>query len=239
MGKKVWSLSAIPEEYQALIEQKKLNVTSLPMFEPYLYDSLSKAKEFLQLLDKVNPDVLVLTSKNSADVLGSWLKTGVILESDLPDLAAIGVKTMMELSDFVSQNIIYPNQSNAESLAEELIKSNPKNIIHLCGDKSRKELSEKLTAAGIEYHSLVVYETRKVSFDKSIFRETPPDVIWALSPSSVERFYKESKGYFNSVIYLTIGLTTYDTARNLGLKNIFVASEPSFETMIEDTDQIV
>lgn len=237
MGKKVWSLSAVPEEYQSLIEINNLNVLSLPMFEPQLKDSLSKAKEFLQLLDREKPDVLVMTSKNGSEVLSSWVKSGVVLKSELPQLAAVGVKTMMNLSDDLSEQVIYPDEFNAESLADELIEQQFNRVIHLCGDKSRKELGEKLSAADITYIPFVVYETITVPFDKTIVRKTPPDVIWALSPSSVERFYKKTNGYFNSVTYLTIGLTTYDKARDLGLKNVYVASESSFESLIEDTCQ--
>lgn len=239
MGITVWSLSSVSEGYQSHIDKANLTVHAVPMFEPQLNDSLGKAKEFLQLMQSYKPDAVVLTSKNAAEVLNSWLSAGVVLRDELPALAAVGVKTMMKLSDDLSEEVLYPDVFNAVSLANELIEHDYERILHLCGDKSRKELKNTLTASGAAYQSLVVYTTSAVPFDKSIIRKTPPDVIWALSPSSVERFYKKTNGYFNSVKYLTIGLTTYDTARNIGLKNVFVASESSIESMIEDTTQIV
>lgn len=202
--------------------------------EPVLaFEFIDVLSQFLEILDSEPIDALVFTSRNG--VLG-FLKLIAGTKVDLKKLKCyvVGKKTASELENH-GFDITTPEESNAVGLAD-LIKAEPgiRSVIHFCGDRRRKELSEILNRAGIRVNELIVYRTVP---NQKTRQETIAEAVLFYSPSGVEAFLESHKEEVLNMPVFAIGSTTAATMRNSGFKRIFVADETSTVSLLNKVNE--
>lgn len=203
-----------------------LEVVCLPMLSFKFPDDW---KDRIQKFRNAGADSWIFTSKNG--VLGfEELKKHT--DFDLPKVYtyAVGKKTAGELFRMDYKPFI-PEKKNAASLAQLIIElGKTKKAIHFCGNRRRKELSEKLNKAGIQLEEIEVYQT--VSHPKRSSTDRDIRNILFYSPSSVEAFYK-NRPVSEQAVHFAIGPTTAKALGYAGAKNIVMAEEPSTKAILK------
>ncbi len=183
---------------------------------------------FLNFWISESIDALVFTSSNG--VLG-FLKmvTGTNVHLGELKIYAVGNKTASELKKN-GFDVTIPDESNAVGLAK-LIKNthDTQSVIHFCGDKRRKELSEILNRAGIRVNELIVYRTLAKQKKR---QETDAEAVLFYSPSGVEAFLEIHNEEVLDLPAFAVGPTTAYATRNSGFKQVFVADETSTEALL-------
>jgi uroporphyrinogen-III synthase len=118
---------------------------------------------------------------------------------------------------------------NASQLADKIITDgNIRSVLHICGDLKLDVLENKLTASGISYKPLIVYETVPVSNEIN----GDYDAVMFYSPSGIESFL--AKNNFNrDTLYCCIGETTAQKLRGIDESaNIIIPNEPTPHAML-------
>ncbi len=145
------------------------------------------------------------------------------------NIFSLAGKTSEELARY-NLKAIYTGE-NADDLAEVIIQAKlAKSVLHFCGNLTLEVLGAKLKGAGIEYSSLIIYQT--ILQNKIVLNEDF-DVVMFYSPSGVESFFAANK-LNNENVCCCIGETT---AMALRKKNstakIILPRQPSLQSIIE------
>lgn len=167
-------------------------------------------------------DSLIFSSQNGVE---SILQHPKVEELKSKDVFCVGLKTKALLNANGFNVIAYTGY--AEDLAEIITLVYPqKTYTFFSGNLRRNTLPEMLTAAGVVFNEIAVYET--VLTPQKI--NTKPDGILFFSPSGVESYLKENK--ITQEIAFCIGNTTAEAASQSGIKNIVIANQPTIENTI-------
>ena len=109
-------------------------------------------------------------------------------------------------------------------------------VIHWCGNRSREELGTLLEEAGIRLVRQVVYHTH---LNELVLPDAPVDAILFFSPSAVQAF-RRSIGFQRDLPELfAVGSTTAETLSLESGKNVHIPAEPSTESLLELTADIL
>lgn len=120
--------------------------------------------------------------------------------------------------------------ANAESLADKIIDSKYKSILHPCGNLRLDALGDKLKEVRIKYLPLLVYETLS---NTAIKLSTTYDAIMFFSPSGVESFFS-SNHWAVSAIACCIGETTVEAFQKHQRNATIITPElPTPESMLK------
>jgi len=119
---------------------------------------------------------------------------------------------------------------SASQLADKImVDKSIKSVLHICGNLKLDTLGDKLTASGISYKPLIVYETIPVSNEIS----EAYDAVMFYSPSGIDSFLMKNKLALDT-LYCCIGEATADRLRSIDNSvNIVVAKQPTPEEMLK------
>lgn len=186
--------------------------------------TIERTKEIFEKQDKQT--LLVFTSVNALRFIyiaqkyaGKHIKTSKIACID-------GITLQNSLNFFDAKNIVI-KAPNAARLAEQIVKSEYKKIIHFCGNISLGEVSDALAITGKTVERFVVYETK---FTPMKVRQKYHGVMF-FSPSGVESFYSENKPELD-VVPFAIGATTAKEISKHHPNKIVVCEKPSQQEMV-------
>ena len=173
-------------------------------------------------------DAIVFTSSNAVKAFIPPLQRGSGgFDYSHTKVFALSGKTKDELE----KNGIAPVgvADNAEQLGDKIIAEGTiRSVLNICGNLRLDALEKKLTAAGISYKELVVYET--IALDNRV--DASYDAVMFYSPSGVESFSTKNK-LNQRTLYCCIGEMTAGKLKSIdGNVNIVVAKEPRPEAML-------
>ncbi len=122
---------------------------------------------------------------------------------------------------------------SAEDLAAQIIDDRPRApLLFLSGSRRRDTLPDRLTAGGVSFEELVVYETHTrntVAWTKGA--NDVPDWVVFFSPSGIEAARADDTLVWDRVRVAAIGPTTAGALREEGWSVAAVAEEPTPEAL--------
>jgi uroporphyrinogen-III synthase len=206
-----------------------------PVVEPALEFEFPDHFGFAEEILKKNPDtVWVFTSQNGVESLKRMLSSSTGKPVN-PVVYAVGDKTADALSD-LGMEVIVPETQDGVHLAEMIIGTSVKSVIHWCGDKRRDELRLALEKADIELIEMVVYKTK---LRKMKLPDFETEAILFFSPNSVEAF-RESGGFESELPELfAVGPTTGEYLALESGKHVHIPAVPSTEALLELAGEIL
>ncbi|MEX0770008.1 MAG: uroporphyrinogen-III synthase [Balneolaceae bacterium] len=202
-------------------------------------------KNLLKILERKVESAWVFTSRNGVkgyDRIQHSIRREMGDMIEYPSrIYAVGDKTAEALDD-AGLEARTPDRQDATGLAELLIRESggaglkdPVNrtfetVVHWCGSRSRKELKQRISKAGLNFVELEVYRTELNEMD---FPENLGEAILFYSPSAVEAF-RQSGGFNRSLPELfAIGNTTGEILSLESGKNVHIPSSPSTENLLK------
>lgn len=182
---------------------------------------------------------IFFTSANGVDC---FLKQdGVKMISEETRLAAVGHKTAGKLVDYGYRVDFIPSTYHAEAMTNEFPEQDSldgSQILLVQGSKSRDVLPKWLDEQGARFDTAVVYDSLFDDGSKQhlsrVLAEESPNFITFTSPSTVDAFLEMTKGIIQQgCIYVCIGTTTCEHARELGFSGILTPDEFTIDGMIQ------
>jgi len=159
----------------------------------------------------------VFTSMNAVEAVGP---------SSLWRIFCIGAATRRQAEAKFGPSSIAGTAPSASELAAVVLEHHPSEVFFFCGDQRREELPEKLTAAGVHVHELVVYKTTQTPQRV----EEVYDGIVFFSPSAVHSFFSVN-GTTEKTSLFAIGTTTADTIRTYVNNPVITSASPEKEAL--------
>ncbi|MEX0995267.1 MAG: uroporphyrinogen-III synthase [Balneolaceae bacterium] len=193
-------------------------------------------------LEQHEDAVWVFTSRNGVEGFKRLLTAGFIQrQANLPPIFTVGEKTG-EAFKAMGLNARSPARQDATGLAELLIRESGSDrstgerstgfetVLHWCGNRSRKELKQRLSEAGLNLVELEVYRTELNRMD---LPEKLGEAVLFYSPSAVEAF-RQSGGFNRKLPELfAIGNTTGEALSLESGKNVHIPAKPSTENLLD------
>lgn len=184
-------------------------------------------------------DTLVFTSTEGVHSFFSWLlENGRDARSVFgKKLACIGSATADALKEYGLSADFVPSVYDGETLGKEMVASGfvsrDSKVILLRAKIGTAELTDALSAAGIDYLDYPVYETSYVSHE-AIDDLSDWDYVTFTSKSCVDSFVKTQKDRenFTGVRALCIGKQTAAEADKFGFETV-IADKATIDSMIE------
>lgn len=173
-------------------------------------------------------DALVFTSENAVKYVAENLeKMAMLRNARQPFVFSLSGKTNEALQKHNIQADF--TADNADLLAEKLLASGVKNILHICGNLALDTLKKAAANNAISYEKLIVYNTEKTpqKLDISGFF-----AVFFFSPSGVESFFSVNEMPQNAVC-VSIGKTTEKALKSKTQNQILIADKPSAEAMFD------
>ena len=171
-------------------------------------DVIEKIKTYASIKASV-----VFTSMNAVEAVAAQIKTPVNWR-----VYCMGNTTKKLIAEKFSSAEIAGIGDNAESLAQEVIDDEIKEVIFFCGNIRREELPNKLRSNRVAVNEVVVYGTTEIQ--NTITKVY--DGILFFSPSAVNSFFKNNKVAQQTKLF-AIGNTTKETIRKYADNKIIVA----------------
>lgn len=122
--------------------------------------------------------------------------------------------------------LVKTSAPNALLLAEEVLKQEIRAVTHICGNRRRDELSERLNSGGVEVQNLVSYLTELTPI--SVYH--PYDGLLFFSPSAVDSFLLAND--IKQVPCFCIGQTTEGRAKQKGFTRTYTPEVPSEDALV-------
>ncbi|MBJ8054597.1 uroporphyrinogen-III synthase [Bacillus cereus] len=185
-------------------------------------------------------DWVIFTSKNGVAFFLDGLETKIPLTIKI---AAVGVKTKLELEKRGYQVHFVPTSFVAETFAEEFLKelSGNERILFPKGNLARDVIPVKLREFGVFLDELIVYGT-KVNVEKkqeliTVLKLGEVNIITFTSPSTVDSFVRLLEGtnwreWTKKCTIACIGPITEKEA-NLYFSNVIVPKEYTVEALLQ------
>ena len=168
---------------------------------------------------------VVFTSMNAVESVIT------MLDQQVPEwhIYCMGTTTATIVREYFGDHSIRGTGSSAADLADAIIESGETDeVVFFCGDQRRDELPEKLTAAEITVHEVMVYRT--LPLYKKI--EATYDGILFFSPSAVDSYFKYNKPAAHTVLF-AIGHTTEKAIKQYSDNKIISATTPGKEELVK------
>ncbi|GAA0601358.1 uroporphyrinogen-III synthase [Virgibacillus siamensis] len=220
--------------------EKVLQAGGIPVEVPLLKISCMENDSTRQLLDGVTTyNWIFFTSANGVDCF--FKRDGWKTIKDETRIAAVGNKTAGKLEDYGYRVDFIPTTYNAESMTNEFLEQdslNDSRMLLVQGTKSRDILPKWLTEQGIRFDTVVVYESlfeygSKQHLSRALAGDSM-DFITFTSPSTVDAFLEMNEGRVQKgSVYVCIGTTTSDHAKESGFENILRPDEFTIDGMVQ------
>ncbi len=157
-------------------------------------------------------------------------------------LVAVGRKTAKALRSKGYKADLISEESSAEGLIKLFKKLRKGSVLVPRSAIGRREFIDFLKTHGFEVYPLDVYTITHVFYEPEDFKEklSRGNIITFASPSAVDGFFANldrlrDRSILNTLIVSAIGKTTKKALLSMGIKADVVASEPSIETLAEET----
>jgi uroporphyrinogen-III synthase len=191
------------------------------------HDFVHKQITMPALLEKDNiQQYIVLTSKNGVmaflQIVNEW-------KLNLSDYKVFSISEATKKLALAAGMQLTASTANAVALADEILKHKDiKVLTHICSNRRRDELSEKLKKAGVTVHDLIAYCTEftplKITHNY--------DAILFFSPSAVDSFL--SVNSMHQANCFCIGQTTANHAKQKGYQHTYIAATPSEDALVQE-----
>jgi uroporphyrinogen-III synthase len=169
---------------------------------------------------------VVLTSKSGVE---AFLKVSNELNLDQAGYLIYCISHATQKAAIAAGLRIHASALNASSLADEILKDkNVQAVTHICSDRRRNELSEKLNGGGVRVQELVAYRTEL----PPVVINQPYDGILFFSPSAVDSFL--SANTLKAVPCFCIGQTTGDHAKQKGYPLVYSPDAPTEDALLKE-----
>ncbi|WP_121615104.1 uroporphyrinogen-III synthase [Virgibacillus halodenitrificans] len=218
----------------------------IPIEVPLLTVSCKDHKENQEVLQSIsNYDWIFFTSANGVKCFFEMVEKYLTPENALPtNIAVVGHKTENALKRFGYSATFRPSVYNAEVMGMEFLTEfpNPGSILLVRGNLSRDVLPTTFIDNGLNFDSIEVYETSynflvKEQLNKHL-EKSQIDFITFTSPSTVESFCAMAAKK-TGFVYVCIGTTTENKAREIGLSPIISPSEFTIEEMVRSISKYI
>jgi uroporphyrinogen-III synthase len=198
-------------------------------------ENQSGALRMLSALEAPGPKWLIATSTNVLSYWSELLPAGelerAIQRHDI-HFAAIGSQTSAQLLELGADEVLVPRVNNGRSLAEEIALTKPMTVVLPAGSIAMQDIPNRLTQAGFEVITEVVYRTEPVTDQPASVLEIAQGDLTAVlfrSPSAVRAFLE-----FNprpNLALFCAGRTTSRELAKFGLTADLVSEDPSPEAV--------
>jgi uroporphyrinogen III methyltransferase/synthase len=230
------------KKLEKLLQRHEAQIVKFPLIK--ISGATHLCKESLILnLPLENIHWVVFSSSNSVQYFFEWLKKQYMSPKDYNwKYAVIGKATAGTLErgnirpDFISRG------TNAEEFAYELLdylKPTPKQILISSGNRSSDTLP-KLLNSRHQCHKIITYQTEQIKYSdseiKSLMNNRDYDIVFFMSPSTVESFYAHNNTNIMSSHLKTavIGTTTHEALLMRGVHPDFMPSRPNLEIFVDE-----
>lgn len=216
------------ESRPQIISTKKINDanrTRLTEVGMDVYDSDFIAIDFKSIEGDTSliQNTIAITSPNSVRALKAADQLDLVRDKTI---YCVGTRIPELLS---KENMaVEAHFNNARELGTFLQKQNPGHIDIICGNRSRPELTELLSASEISFTKWVNYETRLTPHQS----EVQPSAVLFFSPSGVESY--TSANTIKDEKIICIGNTTRKAVEPFS-SNIYIADHQKMESVITKT----
>ncbi len=185
-----------------------------------LHDFISKKIELpVHVTLEVLTKNIVLTSQTGVEAFIELLKK---LQVPLSDYHVHCIAQATKQAAVQAGLLVKTSAPNALLLADEILKYQEiSSVTHICGNRRRDELSEKLNSGGVEVKDVVVYHTAltPISIDQAY------DGLLFFSPSAIDSFLSANE--LKQVPCFCIGQTTENHAKQKGFIQTYIPEAPS------------
>lgn len=153
-------------------------------------------------------------------------------------VAAVGPATADACRALLGRCDLVASEESGRGLAEELAArlgaEGPANalVVVAAAEDGRRDLEERLPAAGARVERVAVYRTRPLADNEPLADLGAVDAILLASPSAARGFACRARVRAGARI-VTIGPTTTAAARELGLGPLVEARRPSLDALLE------
>ncbi|WP_152654768.1 uroporphyrinogen-III synthase [Oceanobacillus sp. CFH 90083] len=148
----------------------------------------------------------------------------------------VGKKTEEVLEAYGYTASFVPSSFDALTMAEEFTSfhTTDKPVLLIRGNLSRQILPEKLREAQIPYETLEVYETIYCTESKQELNNvlSTIDYITFTSPSTIDAFVTLAEYIPDKAMYICIGKTTSERAKELGIPNLYTSDPYTTDAML-------
>jgi len=221
--KQILSGKTLSEETVAYAQSLDLDVQCIDFIE-----TISLAPE-LSTLTQNSFDSIAFTSSNAVNffVMNPYCKE-LLKTKSIFSISGKTANSLMKLGVKLALTA-----SNASTLADKIVKTNFKSVLHPCGNLKLDSLAIKLKEAHIKYNPLLVYET---VLNKNIKLNKVYDAIMFYSPSGVESFFSANE-WITITIACCIGETTAEAFQKKQQgATIITPGLPTPESMLKAID---
>ena len=207
----IWITKSLSEQQKACAQNSGLEVKEI---------ALTKIHHLDFPKDLPEAEAWIFTSQNAVNNLCQNNFAGKVYAS--------GKQTASALKEKGFETRISDSET-ALNLAELIAEDGVKSALFFCGNIRRNELPNYLAKKGVQLKEEVVYHTllhpKKIPSQKG-------DALFFMSSSAVESFAMINE-FDTELDYYSIGETTANTLRKKGVQKINIATEASFEAMLE------
>lgn len=173
----------------------------------------------LQLQELAKKEIVaVFTSVNAVQALSNCNPNWKIF--CVADATQAAVRRSFENSEIAG------TAQNASELADVIVNAGVKEVVFFCGDQRRAELPDKLKAANISIHEIIVYRT--IATPKRI--EKNYNGILFFSPSAAESFFQLNTVNPYTVLF-AIGNTTGNAIKKFTGNAVITSDNPGKEEL--------
>jgi len=219
----ILSTRILEEESIAMAAKRNILIDSVPFIQvrPTGDESLPARIQGLAFL----PQIVVFTSVHAVEAVASCLNH----PPPYWQFYCIGNATLSRIKErFGGFPVIEGTGNSAAELTERIaadgVHSRP---VYFCGNRSRRDLPDQLSALGIRLEEIVVYLTEDCSPRIDIHYNG----ILFFSPSAVNSFFSANQAGPDTVFF-TIGKTTAAEIRKYGQRKIITPGLPKEEDVI-------
>ncbi len=165
----------------------------------------------------------IFTSMNAVNAVVKHIKQPVNWK-----IYCIGITTKNTVADHFGNGCIAGTASNADELADVIIKDKIAHAIFFCGDQRRDEMPEKLKLHDVVIDEVVVYNT----IETPVLINKEYDGILFFSPSAVQSFFSVNKISEETKLF-AIGSTTAKAIQQYNKNNVVISGLPGKEKMVK------
>lgn len=185
---------------------------------------------FLAYEQDVIPDVALFTSRNGVEGFFHGLKQDIRAYAKTV-FACVGKSTAEKLREYGITADIVPESHDSQSLRQQLNLKQDTIVCHYCGTLAG---NHNRMYRGYDYRAVPVYDNRRLDLQQI---DVPQDaaIIFTCS-SNVERMMNRMvhpEAWADHGTAYVIGPSTYQTCRQLGIRNIIQARRADYESLAE------
>jgi uroporphyrinogen-III synthase len=199
--------------------QKGIRIDTLSFIETEPIQGAALTHQVQQLGSQ--PLTAVFTSMNAVEAVAAHLAGS----SPQWQLFCIGAATRRLAEEHLGP--VTGAAPSAAALADVILEHHPSGVFFFCGDQRREELPDRLNAAGIHVHELVVYKTTRTPQRV----ENVYDGVVFFSPSAVHSFFSVNAITQKTTLF-AIGTTTADTIHTYVKNPVITSATPEKEALV-------